>query len=333
MKCVLVGVLLFALEPMAKAGEPIVSPLSSGDEAVQATIRRGLDYVAKDAMRWLAVKKCASCHQVPMALWTLKDAKVHGYAVDEKAVEALTNYVTAKNDPGAVNGLVKAPYMNQTPLMMALAFQSAEVKAGVEQAELKKWLTQVLKAQHTDGSWSTQYPWEPHGAPTDELTAFALWSLVSPRAPDLGTQGEEAQKKGLAFLAKTLPNESLQASVCRLLLWLRLKRPPVEWGLFAQEIVGQQNEDGGWSQTPKMRSDAHATGEALYALAECGLDLEPVLAKGRAFLVKTQTADGSWVMVSRAGGPRDEPAGSVLPIGYIGTTWAVMGLVHSSVRR
>src|ERR1043165_9752817 len=38
----------------------------------------------------------------------------------------------------------------------------------------------------------------------------------------------------------------------------------------ANALVAIQREDGGWGGNPNLKSDAYATGEALYALAESG---------------------------------------------------------------
>jgi squalene cyclase len=68
-----------------------------------------------------------------------------------------------------------------------------------------------------------------------------------------------------------------------------------------------QREDGGWAQTPFLKSGAYATGTALYALHEAA-GLPPTDAaykKGVAFLLSTQAADGSWYGASRA--PKFQP--------------------------
>lgn len=79
-----------------------------------------------------------------------------------------------------------------------------------------------------------------------------------------------------------------------------------------------------------MASDAWATGQALYALAHTGLKpAEPVIARGQAFLIKTQREDGSWPMTSRPTKPGSEGSKSLIPITGAGSAWAVLGLVRS----
>ena len=80
-----------------------------------------------------------------------------------------------------------------------------------------------------------------------------------------------------------------------------------------------------------MKSDAFATGQALYALAEAGRKPDdPAVAKARAFLARTQRADGSWEMASRPGGPGGKSAKNLAPITYVGSAWAILGLIRSA---
>jgi hypothetical protein len=68
-----------------------------------------------------------------------------------------------------------------------------------------------------------------------------------------------------------------------------------------RELVALQGPDGGWAQTPYLTSDAYATGQVLYTLAELGLTLsDGAIRNGVAFLLRTQAPDGSWRVKSRA---------------------------------
>src|SRR5262249_44944113 len=92
---------------------------------------------------------------------------------------------------------------------------------------------------------------------------------------------------------------------------------------LVKELLSLQKEDGGWSQTRKLRSDALGTGQALVALTEAGITAkEPAIAKAWGYLGKHQKTDGSWFVVSR----RDEPAEFS---SYRGTAGATLGLVRT----
>jgi hypothetical protein len=85
-----------------------------------------------------------------------------------------------------------------------------------------------------------------------------------------------------------------------------------------------------------MDSDAYATGQALVALAESGVvtTADPVYKKGVEFLLKTQFADGSWLVRTRA-----LPLQPLFDIGFphgndswisaAGTNWAAMALARA----
>lgn len=67
-------------------------------------------------------------------------------------------------------------------------------------------------------------------------------------------------------------------------------------------LVSIQRADGGWSQLPTMKSDAYATGLALYALFESGMMKtgNAVYQKGLNYLLKTQDAEGVWEVATRS---------------------------------
>jgi squalene cyclase len=69
----------------------------------------------------------------------------------------------------------------------------------------------------------------------------------------------------------------------------------------AAALLAEQRPDGGWSQIATLESDAYATGNALVALQESGTSTnDPAYQRGVAFLLKTQLADGSWHVRTRA---------------------------------
>jgi ankyrin repeat protein len=104
----------------------------------------------------------------------------------------------------------------------------------------------------------------------------------------------------------------------------------------AKALAARQRADGGWAQNPNLQSDAFATGEALWALRECGA-LTPADAaykRGVDYLLNTEWPDGYWYVRSRA--PKIQPYfQSGFPfehdqwISSAATAWAVMALAPS----
>jgi hypothetical protein len=105
-------------------------------------------------------------------------------------------------------------------------------------------------------------------------------------------------------------------------------------------LIAEQRADGGWSQLPTLESDAYATGQALASLAQSGalMPATAVYQRGVAFLVKTQLADGSWFVPTRAIPIQPLfdagfPHGPHAFISAAATNWAVMALAPASVAR
>jgi squalene-hopene/tetraprenyl-beta-curcumene cyclase len=305
---------------------------AAADTDVKESIGRGLTFLAKDNLAWKEKRQCAECHHAPFTIWALSEGKKRGYAVDEKALAELTSWVLTNDHLAKL--VVKPPKreqieLNEAPLMLALGIEAGGNKG--TQDGLKKLLTSVLADQDKDGSWRLSYEFRPIGSSPEVLTTLALLALSAPNAPDMGEEGKAAQQKGLKWLRAAKPDEELQAAALRLILWRRLDLPASEREPLVKKIRGAQNADGGFSQVPKAKSDAYATGQALYALAEAGVKPDDeTVRKGQSFLAKTQREDGAWPMVSRAIMRDGKPPKNLEPITHAGSAWAVLGLVRSS---
>jgi squalene-hopene/tetraprenyl-beta-curcumene cyclase len=299
---------------------------------VKETIDRGLTFLARDNLAWKEKRQCAECHHAPFTIWALSEGKKRGYAVDEKALADLTSWVLTKDHLAKV--VAKPPKqekieLNEAPLLLALGVEAGDATA--TQDGLKKLLTSVLGAQDKGGSWKLSYEFRPIGSSPEVLTTLALLALSSPNAPDMGEEGKAARERGLEWLQGAKSDAELQAAALRLILWRRLDLPASEWEPLVKRIRGAQNSDGGWGQIPRANSDAYATGQALYALAEAGAQPgDEAVHKGQSFLARTQRQDGGWAMVSRAIMRDGKPPKNLDPITHAGSAWAVLGLVRSS---
>jgi Ankyrin repeats (3 copies)/Squalene-hopene cyclase N-terminal domain len=108
-------------------------------------------------------------------------------------------------------------------------------------------------------------------------------------------------------------------------------------------LLTQQRPDGGWAQLSSRPSDAYATGEALVALFAAGVGpTEPPFQRGVAYLLDTQSADGSWHVPTRmheqdlVSPPHVEtgfPHGADQMISAMGTAWATRALLRALPER
>jgi hypothetical protein len=318
---VLVSATAFAAEPPAKPS------------AVDAAIGRGLAFVGKEAIDWKNERRCASCHHAGFVIWSMREAKQRGHAVDEAVLAEVTKWVAeAGEGKTGVQRPPEAPKaLNEMAVILSLGL-GADVKPdAVSQQGLKRFLKTVEGDQVDGGRWSA---WpetrQPILAITDEsVTALATLALI-PAAEAGDAPAKAARDKGIRWLADTKPGDDPQVIALRLIVWRRLNRPAGEWEPLVRDVKRRQNADGGWSQAKDMPSDAWATGQAMYALALAGAKPdEPVITRAQAFLVKTQRGDGSWLMTSRPIKPGGAGSKSLDPITCAGSAWAVLGLVRS----
>jgi N-acyl-D-amino-acid deacylase len=105
---------------------------------------------------------------------------------------------------------------------------------------------------------------------------------------------------------------------------------------FADKLIATQRSDGGWAQKIEMMSDAYATGTVLASFVQTG-HLAPASAvyqRGLQFLLKSQKADGSW-LVERRSKPFQEyfetgfPHGVNQFVSTSATAWATIALIES----
>src|SRR5437660_1555862 len=111
------------------SGAPAAPEAAPPPEKIQASVQRSLTFLGKEGVQWMENRKCASCHHLPMTIWSLNEAKNQGYAVDNKALTEVTSFVLAADDRARLLPKpakdAKAPFtLNQGALFMAVAMES-----------------------------------------------------------------------------------------------------------------------------------------------------------------------------------------------------------------
>ena len=165
-------------------------------------------------------------------------------------------------------------------------------------------------------------------------TVLAVQGMKRFAVPGQRAQVEAAIAKAKGWLVvASLQNQ--EDRVARLLGLYLLGARPEEIRSAQAALLANQNEDGGWSQTREMKSDAYATGQTLYLLQTTGLSAtDPACERGTRFLLKTQCPDGSWLVVTRSRPVQTyfdngDPHGTNQFISIPATSWAVAALARA----
>jgi len=143
---------------------------------------------------------------------------------------------------------------------------------------------------------------------------------------------QDRVKRAARWLAHYQPSTTQeQAMKVMGLAWAGTEPPALRDA--ASKLSAQQRADGGWAQLATLESDAYATGQAMYALLQSKAvkSRDAVYRQGVAFLLRTQQADGTWHVKSRAFGfqPYFEsgyPYGHDQWVSSAGAGWATLAL-------
>jgi len=331
-----------------RADEPSSIPRATTQQ-IQQTVERAIGYLQTECAAWLNTRKCAACHHVPMPLWALSEADRQGYAIDKKFVADTTESLLGSRDKLMGSKIFPNPAdppdprpqgrgLNMGLPFLAVAAQSLPSLDQGQKQSLRLIANEIVKKQQPDGSWeffaTLRRPPINESQTTD--AAWIIMALEGEMGPDAPDSHRKALSRAIAWLDAAKRSDIHQDKVLRLLMGARSAKAREKMQATIDELLRLQRADGGWSQTvPKLKSDAFATGQTLYALSLAGYTAErPEIQRGIDFLVATQMADGSWPMISRST-PDGSPGSAKLltPITCAASSWATLGVARLAPRR
>lgn len=194
----------------------------------------------------------------------------------------------------------------------------------------------LVSQQTPSGAWRLVAHRPPMESSDIQVTAMSMRALQFYAPPTRRAEYQPAIDRAAAWIARGTPVIT-EDRVFQLLGQHWSGAPATVIQTQGRALLAQQRSDGGWAQLVTLESDAYATGQALVALVESGAVpvTDPAYARGVQFLLKTQFADGSWFVRSRALPiqPHFEsgfPFGRDQFISAAGTNWAAMALTLGS---
>jgi hypothetical protein len=294
------------------------------DEAkLRAAIVQGLDFLAREGDTWMNEKDCNACHHMPVLLWSQREAKRRGFAIDQARLDEFIAWAderATKTQPG-----------NEMTAFMKLAMPD---KPAPELAKL------ILKAQQADGSWkpagqfATMQRRDAQEATGNSARLFLL-ALATQETDQ--PAADAARIKAAALLDKNEPAKSVETLVFRL-LYVRRFGKAEEVDALRAEILKHQHPDGGWSfMIGEEKSDSLATGEVLYILQQSpDASSKDAIARAQDWLLRNQGEDGGWSIditriskMDRSGPAKTKSFKAATGIyTYWGSAWATIGLLQ-----
>ena len=276
-------------------------------------------------------QNCVSCHQQYLPLTAVSLAHKQKVPIDRDANQELIKLVSGGELPIIENDwqALFHPDPAYSKGYALLAFSSADLPAS---EFTDAWVHHLAAIQEADGRWCSNLPRPPLQSGDIPATALVINALQKYPLPGRKAEFAERVERARKWLAKANADTTDQANYQILgLKWAG--ESPRRIQPLAKALLAQQREDGGWAQLPTLKSDAYATGQAIYSLCVgAGMPVnDPAIERARKYLLTTQLADGTWYVHRRAF-PFQPTIKSGFPHGRDGwisasaTSWAVMAL-------
>jgi hypothetical protein len=301
--------------------------------AIRTSVEKGLAVLQPTGPTFFKKSGCVSCHHQALPAMATGLARERGFGFDEKIANQEIKSIMAFVKPARevlLEGSDIVPDVPSTGSYLLMGLAAHKYPADDTTTAI---VHNIAIRQNADGSWTGWSPRPPinYGDIRETAVSVRALDLYAPKG-----RREEFQsriERARSWLLAAQPNTP-EEGIFRLLGLTWAKAEPKDLRKAAEQVLAAQRPDGGWAQLAMLPSDAYATGEALVALHESGIiDAgRPAYQRGVSFLLRTQTQDGSWHVITRAFPfqpliDTGFPHGRDQWISATGTAWALMGLM------
>ena len=317
--------LLGVSEEKRKSGGVAADPDVAGDRSAAEAVEAATALLGMQSPNFIKRGGCNSCHNQNLPAAAAALARERGIKAPKEIVQIPLEALERSPERAMNNAVIASgvPYE---------LFGYAATRRPPD--EYTDSLVHYLKrVQEKEGYWASGRGTRPPLSADDFITTAMTVKALKVYSREI--EQADTQKR-LALAAKWLEAGKPHNTQERAFHLLGLKWSGGDGGVIkkaVKSLAATQRADGGFPQLPAMGSDAYATGQALYALHLAGgMDTSgAVYQEGVRYLLRTQAADGSWHVKTRAL-PLQPYFESGFPYGYdqwisaAGTSWASMAL-------
>jgi hypothetical protein len=317
---------LFGLAP-TKPADPL--PAAASSRSASEAIGKALAFSQPTAEKFLENGGCFSCHAQYLNGLAVSTLKPLGVQADYDLESRQAHAGAALN-----SGLEQQLFQVQDPVtgVDGLEFNLLEMAAAGMPPTMSSdaMVHHIAAMQRKEGDWPNYFEARP---PIEDgsfsHTAKGIRVLRQYGMPGRKAEFGERVARAASWLERAEPRSTEDRTMQILgIAWAGRKAPAGR----VRQLVSRQRPCGGWGQTDQLPADAYATGEALWALHEAGMEpSDPVYRRGVEYLLGAQSPDGSWHVATRSLGFQPYfqsgfPYGHDQWISQAGTSFAVIAL-------
>jgi ankyrin repeat protein len=301
----------FAIDALKRAGAAdspgkaaIALPAPAPVE-LKPAVERGIALLEKSNASFFANGGCSACHNHNITDIAVGVARTRGVHFDANAAAERQKLNKAFFGAGGPAFLERAdtPGSPDVPTY-ALAAMAA---SGMPPDRMTDFLlANVIAQQFSDGHFHLNGARPPVEDADIARTALAVRGMAVYGSPGRAAEMKERIGRAKNWLASVKPVTAEDRNMRLMgLSWAGDSAKSLQG--HANAILDLQRPDGGWSQRAEMASDAYATGETMFALAQAaGVSAkDSSYQRAVTFLLARQRADGSWYVASRS--PKFQP--------------------------
>src|SRR5689334_13807049 len=191
------------------------------EQQVRAAVERSLPFVMAEGEKWIAEKKCVTCHQVPFMVWALNAAAERGIELDRQKREECNAWAVSWKNMATKEDLEQGEQQtlarHSDPVAQLLLAWSKDSGTAPWPAMFAE---RLAAGQQEDGSWKAGGQLPAQKRPERETQEVStMWSLVALQSYAAPTAGRaERFAKAREWLGSETEGQSTEWWAVRLLL-------------------------------------------------------------------------------------------------------------------